>query len=95
MSATGHRPWSLIRPARKGRLRLAELRSIEGKTQTEVAEGLGTTQGGVSRIERQHDVRVSTLAAYAKATGGELHLVVRYPGGLEVEIDHSPAGASA
>lgn len=35
-----------------------------------------TTQSGVSRIERQGDIRVSTLAEYATALGGRLHLIV-------------------
>jgi hypothetical protein len=35
-----------------------------------------TTQSGVSRFERQDDVRVSTLAEYATALGGRLRLII-------------------
>jgi hypothetical protein len=31
-----------------------------------------TTQSGVSRLERQDDVLISTLSAYAEALGGRL-----------------------
>lgn len=37
-----------------------------------------TTQSGVSRIERQADVRVSTLAEYAIALGGRLRLTIEF-----------------
>lgn len=59
-------------------LGLAELRQRVERTQSQIAEALGTTQPGVSRIERQDDVLVSTLKDYVSATGGELHLVAQY-----------------
>ena len=37
---------------------------------------MGTTQSGVSRLERQDDIRVSTLREYAAALGGRLRLIV-------------------
>lgn len=57
---------------------LAELRAEHDRTQEQVAWELATTQSGVSRIERQDDIRVSTLRKYVEATGGTLHLIASY-----------------
>jgi transcriptional regulator with XRE-family HTH domain len=37
---------------------------MAGVTQVEVAQALGTSQGQISRMERQQDMLVSTLTAY-------------------------------
>ena len=66
-------------------LRLTELRERMQRTQAEIAQVIGTSQSGVSRLERQRDVLVSTLRDYVAATGGRLRLVAEYPGG-EVHI---------
>lgn len=60
-------------------LGLAELRSRMQRTQTELADMIGTTQSGVSRLERQRDLLVSTLRDYVVATGGRLRLIAEYP----------------
>jgi len=55
-------------------MRLAELRKLRDITQAELAEALATTQSGVSRIEHQDDVHLSTLLRYVHALGGELEV---------------------
>ncbi|WP_051073834.1 helix-turn-helix domain-containing protein [Mycobacterium sp. JS623] len=55
---------------------LASLRRTVGLTQVELAEALGTSQGQISRMERQHDMLVSTLADYLQALGVRASLVV-------------------
>ena len=60
---------------------LHELRERRGVTQEQVAKHLGTSRPNVSRIEREDDVRVSTLQRYIAALGGELELVARFPDG--------------
>lgn len=60
-------------------LSLAGLRVRTERTQAQIADEIGTSQSGVSRLERQHDVLVSTLRDYVSATGGRLHLVASYP----------------
>ena len=55
---------------------LAELRRAAGITQVQLAEALATTQGQISRIERQSDMLLSTLIAYLTALGVEASLVV-------------------
>ena len=57
---------------------LSELRRRLGRSQSEVATAIGTTQSGVSRIEHQSDMRVSTLNEYVNALGGHLRLVVEH-----------------
>ena len=57
-----------------------EIRRAAGRTQVELATALGTSQGQISRIERQSDLLVSTLIAYLTALGAEAKLVVRVGG---------------
>ncbi len=54
---------------------LAEVRRARAYTQAQIAEQLGVPQPQVSRIERQADLYVSTLARYLEAMGGRLELV--------------------
>ena len=60
-------------------LSLSELRRRIGRSQAEVALAIGTTQSGVSRLERQPDMLLSTLDEYVSALGGRLRLVVEHP----------------
>jgi transcriptional regulator with XRE-family HTH domain len=60
---------------------LHELRERRGFMQEQVAAHLGTSRPNVSRIERENDVRMSTLQRYVAALGGELELVARFPDG--------------
>jgi transcriptional regulator with XRE-family HTH domain len=55
---------------------LAEVRRAALRTQVELANALGTSQGQISRIERQSDLLLSTLRAYLTALGVEASLVV-------------------
>ena len=55
---------------------LAEIRRVAGVTQMQLAAVLNTTQGQISRIERQSDMRWSTLSAYLTALGVDAHIVL-------------------
>ena len=59
---------------------LAAARQTSGMTQEAVAAQMGKTQENVSRIERQRDVRVSTLAQFIQAQGGELEINAVFSG---------------
>jgi predicted transcriptional regulator len=59
---------------------LAELRRAMGVTQVQLADTLATSQGQISRVERQTDMLVSTLSAYLSALGAEARLVVSVAG---------------
>jgi DNA-binding XRE family transcriptional regulator len=54
---------------------LRELRRVAGKTQEEVAEETGLTQGAISQLEREEDHKISTLRRYVAALGAELEVV--------------------
>jgi transcriptional regulator with XRE-family HTH domain len=59
---------------------LPEIRRAAGRTQVELATALNTSQGQISRIERQSDLLLSTLRAYLTALGAEASLVVSVGG---------------
>jgi transcriptional regulator with XRE-family HTH domain len=59
---------------------LAELRREAGVTQVQLAEALATSQGQISRTERQRDMLLSTLIAYLTALDVEASLVVTVGG---------------
>jgi transcriptional regulator with XRE-family HTH domain len=55
---------------------LAAMRRATGLTQTELAASLGVGQAQVSKIERQGDMLISTLASYLAALGVQASIVV-------------------
>jgi transcriptional regulator with XRE-family HTH domain len=57
-------------------LDLAAIRRATGLTQTELAANLGVGQAAVSKIERQSDMLMSTLASYLQALGVDAKIVV-------------------
>lgn len=58
---------------------LTELRESRGVTQTQIAEHLTTSRPNVSRIEREDDLRVSTLSRYIDALGGQMEVRAVFP----------------
>src|SRR5712691_11415487 len=73
------------RQAMEDALALAEVRERRELTQNDVARVLATSQANVSRIERQRDLYLSTLANYVAALGGTLKVSAVFDDG-EVEI---------
>lgn len=57
-------------------IELAAIRRAAGLTQAELAANLGVGQAAVSKIERQSDMLISTLASYLTALGVDASLVV-------------------
>ena len=55
---------------------LAAIRRATGLTQTELAAELGVGQAQISKIERQGDMLISTLASYLTALGVDAKIVV-------------------
>ena len=58
---------------------LRDLRKARELTQTRMAEQLGITQDGVSRLEKRSDLLLSTLRKSVEAMGGRLSLVAEFP----------------
>jgi len=63
-----------IKRAMQLEIALAELREARGASQTQVADALGTSRPNVGRIEKEVDVRLSTLERYVEALGGKLEI---------------------
>jgi transcriptional regulator len=61
-------------------LDLARARRTTGMTQEDVAAVMRTTQENISRIERQRDVRVSTLVEFVRAQGSEIEITAVFDG---------------
>jgi DNA-binding XRE family transcriptional regulator len=62
------------RQAMEDALALAEVRERRELTQSDIARVLETSQPNISRIERQRDLYLSTLAEYVEALGGTLRI---------------------
>jgi transcriptional regulator with XRE-family HTH domain len=58
---------------------LSEIRKLAGKSQTDLARILGVKQPGVSKLEQQDDMQISTLKKIVEALGGEVHIIARFP----------------
>lgn len=79
-------------------LTLRRLRKARAQTQSTIAELLDMDQSEVSRLEHRSDMLLSTLKRFVEATGGELHLIVRYPESGPVELlvnDEHRSGSAA
>ena len=55
---------------------LAAIRRETGLTQVELAANLGVGQAQISKIERQSDMLLSTLASYLAAAGVGARIVI-------------------
>jgi transcriptional regulator with XRE-family HTH domain len=64
---------------RMAALQLGQLRRRRGIGQAAVAKALAVSQPNVSRIEQEDDLRLSTLARYVAALGGDLELRAVFP----------------
>jgi hypothetical protein len=58
---------------------LAEIHSVRERTQTQLAETLGTSQTRVSQIEATGNPYLDTLRSYVEALGGELEVRAIFP----------------
>lgn len=68
-------------------LTLRELRKAKDLTQVQLAKTLHIQQATVAKYERQSDLLLSTLSSYVRAMGGNLKLVVEFPGKAPVALE--------
>jgi len=68
-------------------LTLQELRKAKEMTQVQLADTLGIQQATVAKYERQSDLLLSTLTSYVRAMGGNLKLMVEFPGKAPVALE--------
>lgn len=66
---------------------LAELRKALGVTQVTLADEMGVQQPTVARIEKQHDIYMSTVRNYIESLGGHMELYASFPDGTRIRID--------
>jgi transcriptional regulator with XRE-family HTH domain len=69
---------------------LSSIRRAAGVTQVQLAAALNTSQGQISRIERQSDMLLSTLSSYLRALGASARLTITV-NGQTVEHDLTPS----
>ena len=75
---------------------LGPMRQALGKTQLDIARGLGVGQGAVAQLEKRTDILVSTLARYAQAMGATLNISLCVDGqAIPLENFSALRGASA
>lgn len=67
-------------------IRLGELREKLGQKQEDLAEKLGVSQSGVSRIERRDNLGIQTLRRYLKAMGARLEIRAVFDDSVEILI---------
>jgi transcriptional regulator with XRE-family HTH domain len=77
---------------------LADLRRARNLTQQQLAHALDTTQSGISRLEHQTDLYLSTLRSFIEAMGGHLEIEAvfadqRLP--IKIEADDDLADGEA
>lgn len=59
---------------------LQELRQALELSQCDIAETLQVHQVNISKIENRDDIRLSTLRDYLSSLGGQMRIVVDFPG---------------
>jgi len=64
-----------------GEMLLPEIRKHSGFTQQEVADVLGISQPGLSKIEHQDDMQIGTLSKLIQAMGGKVEIIAHFPFG--------------
>jgi hypothetical protein len=68
-------------------MNLQELRkNVAHLTQAQVAELLEKSQAAICELERREDVRLSSLAEYVRALGGEIEIRARFEGQPDIVV---------
>lgn len=67
-------------------LTLQQLRKMNDETQVGLAETMGIKQETVSKMERSPDLLLSSVYRYIEGLGGELDLIVKFPGHDPVKL---------
>lgn len=71
----------------------AAIRRLTGRTQVEVSAAMGTDQSSYSKWERKPAGTVKQLREFARAVGGELVVMVRFPDRPPVRLDTGDGSA--
>lgn len=66
--------------------RIRSIRTSLGLSQKDLAALLNVTQPAISKMERQKDIQIGTLAGIISALGGTLEITARFPDHEDVRI---------
>ncbi len=69
------------------RATLKQLRKMVKLTQADLSETMGVGQDTISRLEKRHDMLLSTISHYVANLGGKLEVVARFPNRPAIIID--------
>lgn len=74
-------------------VRLRELRKERGVSQIELAAMLAVQQGAVSKLERRHDMLLSTVRQVVRSMGGTLQIIAKFPDGMQRVLEFGDENA--
>lgn len=69
------------------RATLKQLRKMAKLTQTELSQTMGVGQDTISRLEKRHDMLLSTISHYVESLGGKIEMVATFPNRPAIVID--------
>jgi len=69
------------------RATLKQLRKMAKLTQADLSETMGVGQDTVSRLEKRHDMLLSSISHYVESLGGKLELTAIFPNRSAIFID--------
>ena len=69
------------------RATLKQLRKMAKLPQADLSETMGVGQDTISRLEKRHDMLLSTISHYVEHLGGKLEVVAKFPNRAAIVID--------
>ena len=67
-------------------IQLEQMRKARKISQRELAAQLNVSQPAVAKMEREKDMKISTLRRIAQAMGGTLKIAVEFPEGISYSL---------
>ena len=77
------------------RATLKQLRKMAKLTQTELSETMGVGQDTISRLEKRHDMLLSSISNYVEKLGGNLEVVATFPDRPSIVIECLETGSAS
>ena len=68
------------------RVTMRQIREMRGFAQAALANAMGVHQSRITPLETADDMKLSSLVAFVKATGGTMTVTVAYPDGDHAEL---------
>ena len=68
---------------------------MAGLTQADFSETMGVGQDTISRLEKRHDMLLSSISNYVEKLGGKLEVVATFPNQPSIVIDCLETGGTS